>query len=93
MEPQQLEELNRYSTSAAFSEAERTALRLADAMTDSPSTVPDGLFEELRSHLPEQQVAAGSSSARDIEVNVLMTMNYELYLHRDGDDIGVLGSI
>jgi alkylhydroperoxidase family enzyme len=53
---EQLEQLPDYRTSAAFSEEERLALELADAMARQPAPVPDELFARLRARFDEPQL-------------------------------------
>ena len=62
MRPEQLLEMNEYPTSAAFTEIEKAVLRLSDAMTLTPAHVPDDLFDELRTHMSEQQLVELSSA-------------------------------
>ncbi len=56
MPTDQLEVLADYERSTAFSELEKAALRLADAITGTPADVPETLFAELRRHLSEPQL-------------------------------------
>lgn len=53
---EQLVELADYATSAAFTAEQRLVLRLADAMSATPATVPDELFRELRAHFDDAQL-------------------------------------
>jgi alkylhydroperoxidase family enzyme len=39
-----------------FSAAEQALLRMADAMADTPATVGDALYAELRAHFSEEQL-------------------------------------
>ena len=39
-----------------FSPAERTLLRFADALSQTPATVSDELYAELRSHFSEEEL-------------------------------------
>lgn len=57
-----LVELDRYATSAAFTRVERLALRLTDAMCDTPAHVDDALFAELRAALTEPQLVELASA-------------------------------
>jgi alkylhydroperoxidase family enzyme len=52
----QLRDLHRFEQSAAFSEVERLVLRLAQAMTRTPSSVPADLYASLRRHFDEGQM-------------------------------------
>jgi alkylhydroperoxidase family enzyme len=52
----QLEDLQHFEQSAAFTPAERLALRLAVALTRTPASVDDKLFAELRSEFTEPQL-------------------------------------
>lgn len=45
-----------YEDSPLFSEADRAALALADAMTATPAAVSDGLFARLRPHFDDAQL-------------------------------------
>ena len=58
----QLRDLADYRTSPHFSELERLALRLADAMSAVPAEVPLELYRELRVHLDEAQVVELASA-------------------------------
>ena len=59
---EQIYNLAGYETSPEFSELERLALRLADAITATPSNVPESLFHDLRRHLSEEQLVELSSA-------------------------------
>ncbi len=59
---EQLRDLADYPTSPHFSELERLALRLADAMSAIPTEVPLDLYHELRVHLGEAQVVELASA-------------------------------
>jgi len=39
-----------------FNDAERAALRMADAMSATPANVPDEMYAELRRHFTEEQL-------------------------------------
>jgi alkylhydroperoxidase family enzyme len=52
----QLRDLPRYATSAAFSPFERAVLDYATAMTATPVEVPDALFAALRAQLDDAQI-------------------------------------
>jgi alkylhydroperoxidase family enzyme len=52
----QLQDLPRFEESAAFTQAERLALRLAVALTRTPASVDDKLFPELRVEFTEPQL-------------------------------------
>jgi alkylhydroperoxidase family enzyme len=45
-----------YQTSDLFTEAERVALELAEAMTVTPPNVTDELFDRLQEHYDEPQI-------------------------------------
>ena len=49
-------EVAEFATSPLFSERERTALSLAEAMTITGHKVTDALFARLRAHLSEAQM-------------------------------------
>lgn len=49
----QILELADYRTSDAFDELERQVLEYADRLTATPATVPDALYDSLRSQLGE----------------------------------------
>jgi alkylhydroperoxidase family enzyme len=59
---EQLEAMAEYEDSAAFSDQEKSVLRLADAMTSIPVNVSDHLFEELRTHFSERELTELSSA-------------------------------
>ena len=47
----------------AFAPAETALLRMADAMSDTPSNVSDELYAELRRHFSEEQLIELAASA------------------------------
>ena len=49
-------DLSRHRESDAYSELEKLALDYAIALTETPATVYDALFSELRKHLSEAQM-------------------------------------
>ena len=51
-----VEQALQFETSPDFSDAERTALRLAQASAQTPNAVTDSHFQELRRHFSENQV-------------------------------------
>ena len=53
---EQLEQLADYETSPVFTDDERLVLRLADAMSATPATVPEPLFRALRARFDEAQL-------------------------------------
>ena len=59
---EQLRDLAAYPTSPHFSELERLALRLADAMAGAPAEVPLELYQALRAHLDEPQIVELASA-------------------------------
>ncbi|HXK02851.1 MAG TPA: hypothetical protein VMS37_10640 [Verrucomicrobiae bacterium] len=48
---------------AGFAPAEAVLLRMADAMSDTPSNVSDELYGELRRHFSEEQLMELTASA------------------------------
>lgn len=62
MTQEQLEALQAYETSSVFDDAERAALRLADAMVATPARVPVELFDELRQFFSEDQLVELASA-------------------------------
>ncbi len=71
MTEDQLVDLGRHRESDAFSELEKLALDYALALTETPATVSDELFAELRKHLSEAQM-----------VELTAVVAYENYLAR-----------
>ena len=59
---QKLLDLVQFEQSGAYSELERLVLRLTDAMTATPASVPEELFAALRAHLSEEQIVELSSA-------------------------------
>ena len=53
---EQLSDLRVFETSAQFSEQEKLVLRLAVALTRTPSDVDDALYEALRKNFPEREL-------------------------------------
>jgi alkylhydroperoxidase family enzyme len=51
-----IEQVARYATSELFGPEERAALALAEAMTRTPATVTDEVFEVVRSHFTDPQI-------------------------------------
>lgn len=45
-----------WQDSDLFSESERTALALAEAMTETPADIPEELFAALRARYSEEQI-------------------------------------
>lgn len=58
---EKLEQLPGYETSAVFTDDERLVLRLADAMSQTPATIPDELFVALRGRFDAAQLVELSS--------------------------------
>ena len=54
--PAQVQELNDYETSAAFSPIEKLVLRYADHMTETPVEIDDDLVATLLRHMNEPQL-------------------------------------
>jgi alkylhydroperoxidase family enzyme len=54
---EKIEALDGYATSALFTEAEKTALEYADAMTDTHRDVDDELFARLKQHYDDDTIA------------------------------------
>lgn len=52
-----------FRTSPLFTDAERAALELAEAMTAASVTVPDALFARARSHYDEPQLVELAATA------------------------------
>jgi alkylhydroperoxidase family enzyme len=52
-----------FRTSALFTDAERAALELAEAMTAASVDVPDALFARLRGHYDEPQLVELAATA------------------------------
>ena len=53
---EKIEELREYDASPLYSEAERVALRYADAMTITGREVSDELFAQLREHYTDDAI-------------------------------------
>lgn len=56
MTEEQLHDLRQFETSAHFDEDEKLVLHLAAALTQTPSTVSDELFEALRRRFSEPEL-------------------------------------
>jgi len=52
-----------FRTSPLFTDAERAALELAEAMTEASVTVPDALFARLRTYYDEPQLVELAATA------------------------------
>lgn len=59
---EQLRELDRYQSSAAFNPLERLVLDLAVAMAQAPADVPPHLTDALRAHFDEGQLVELASA-------------------------------
>jgi 4-carboxymuconolactone decarboxylase len=59
---QQLVDLPRFESSAAFGELDKLVLRYAVEMTRTPVEVPDQLFAALRAHFDERQLVELTSA-------------------------------
>jgi len=57
-----MEALGEYATSPLFSETERLVLEYADAMTQTPVEVSDGLFAKLRGIFTDAQMVELTSA-------------------------------
>jgi alkylhydroperoxidase family enzyme len=56
----------REGTFDSFAPEEKTLLRMADAMADTPSNASDQLYAELRQHFSEEQlIELAASAARE----------------------------
>ncbi|MBI2761118.1 MAG: carboxymuconolactone decarboxylase family protein, partial [Chloroflexi bacterium] len=55
--------LPNYRTNPLYSETERAALELADAMSEASVDVPDELYERLRAHYDEPQLVELAATA------------------------------
>jgi alkylhydroperoxidase family enzyme len=52
----QLEEIAAFETSRAFDAREKAVLRLSEAMTATPATIPDQVFAELKEFFDAAQI-------------------------------------
>jgi len=57
------DDIDCYESSAAFTEAQKVALRLADAVLFTPAVLSDDLVEQVRRHFTGAQIASSTSSA------------------------------
>lgn len=57
VDPERLESLWDYEQAECFDQAERAALRLAQAAGQAPSAVEDRHFDDLRAHYNDTQIA------------------------------------
>ena len=53
---EKIDALENFESSGLFSDAEKAALRMAEAMCERSVTVPDGVFEEVRRHFDEKAI-------------------------------------
>jgi alkylhydroperoxidase family enzyme len=60
---EQLRDMANFENSAAFGEREKLVLRMAAAMTRTPATIDDGLFEELSKAFTEPQIVELATAA------------------------------
>ena len=59
---EQLGDLSRFEASAHFNEDEKLVLRLAVALTRTPSDVPDDLYATLRNRFSERELVELSAA-------------------------------
>ncbi|HEV2115968.1 MAG TPA: hypothetical protein VGR48_08080 [Terriglobales bacterium] len=59
---EQLGDLSRFEASAHFNEDEKLVLRLAVALTRTPSDVPDDLYAALRNRFSERELVELSAA-------------------------------
>ena len=57
-----LQELSNYESSSLFSSEEQAVLRYADAMTSTPTEVPDGIFQLLCEYFDDSQIVELTSA-------------------------------
>ena len=57
-----LQELSNYESSFLFSSKEQAVLRYADAMTSTPTEVPDGIFQPLCEYFDDSQIVELTSA-------------------------------
>ena len=62
LDGRKLAELGTYPDSEIFTDEEKTVLRYADAMTETPVEVSDELFDQLRSIYDERQIVELTSA-------------------------------
>lgn len=53
---EKIDALERFEESGLFSDAEKAALRMAEAMCERSVTVPDAIFEEVRRYFDEKAI-------------------------------------
>ena len=75
---EKIEALGDYATSPLFSETEKLVLEYADAMTETPVEVSDGLFSKLRAKFTDSQL-----------VELTATLAWENYRARFDHAFGV----
>ena len=56
MRDDQLEEIANFESSRAFDAREKAVLRLSEAMTATPATIPDPVFDGLKEFLDVPQI-------------------------------------
>ena len=59
---EQIESLHDFESAACFDETERLVLRYAAAMTGTPVTVPDELFDKLKGRFEPRQLVELTSA-------------------------------
>ena len=60
---EQILDLNQYATSPLFSEKEKAALEMVDAITAAPANVSDDLFARLNQHFTYPELVELAASA------------------------------
>lgn len=82
MSEQQLLDLGRHRESDAFTDLEKLVLDYAIALTETPATVSDELFAELRKHLSEAQM---------VELTAVVAFENQLARFNRGFDVQAAG--
>ena len=57
-----LQELNNYKSSSLFSSEEQAVLRYADAVTSTPTEIPDEIFQPLCEYFDDSQIVELTSA-------------------------------
>ena len=57
-----LQKINNHTSSSVFSPEEKSVLRYADAMTSTPTEVPDGIFQPLCEYFDDSKIVELTSA-------------------------------
>ena len=72
-----LQELNNYKSSSLFSSEEQAVLRYADAVTSTPTEIPDEIFQPLCEYFDDSQIVELYNAIHGRITELVLTMPLE----------------